>query len=80
VVPLWVSNLLDDECVASTNTFMSACPHVVGVACCILSDPKVVDKSPFNVMSELLILADKNRISGLTGRKMKTIDAVLQLL
>ncbi|KAK0616557.1 proteinase R, partial [Immersiella caudata] len=53
-----------------TNTISGtsmACPHVVGVVASILSDPKVVDKTPFNVVSELLILSDKNKIGGLTA-------------
>jgi len=58
---------------------LAACPHVVGIICTILSNPRVVDKSPFNVVSELLIDADKNHVSGLTGTKIKTIDAVGQI-
>jgi hypothetical protein len=51
----------------------------VGIAATILSNPKVVIKSPFDVASELLILADKNRITGLDGKKQSTIDAVSQV-
>ncbi|KAK3309292.1 putative alkaline serine protease [Chaetomium strumarium] len=56
-----------------------ACPHVVGVAAAILSNPKMADKSPFAVASELLRLADKNRVSGLEDKKRRTIDAVSQV-
>ncbi|RYO75254.1 hypothetical protein DL764_010540 [Monosporascus ibericus] len=62
-----------------TNTISGtsmACLHDAGIAATILSNPKVVNKSPFEVASELLILADKNRITGLGGRKQGTIDAV----
>jgi len=59
-----------------------ACPHVVGIISSILSDPNVVDKTPFNIISELIILADKNKISGLTAtpgpNKTKTVNAVAQ--
>lgn len=56
-----------------------ACPHVVGVACCLLSDTTWAEKSPSNVMSQILILADKNKAVGIAGKKIKTIDALLQL-
>jgi hypothetical protein len=49
---------------------------VVGVACTILSNPKLESKTQFDVASELLILADKNRIAGLDGAKGRTVDAV----
>jgi hypothetical protein len=45
----------------------------------ILSNPTVVNKSPFDVASELLLLADKNMITGLVGKKQRTIDAVSQV-
>ena len=51
----------------------------MGVACSILSNPKVVDKSPFNVISELLILADKNKITGLSGAKSVTTNTIAQV-
>jgi hypothetical protein len=56
-----------------------ACPHVVGVACCLLSDNKWEENHPSNVMSQILIAADKNRVAGITGQKLRTIDALLQL-
>jgi hypothetical protein len=51
----------------------------VGVAATILSNKKMADKSPFDAASELLRLADKNRVSGLVGERQRTIDAVLQV-
>jgi hypothetical protein len=61
---------------------LPACPHVAGVVSSILSDPKVVDKTPFNVISELLILSDKNKIGGLTTspypNMIKTVNALAQ--
>jgi hypothetical protein len=61
------------------NIDLVACPHVVGVACCLLSDATWEDNSPFNVVSQILIAADKNKIGGLIPRKLRTIDALLQL-
>jgi hypothetical protein len=49
------------------------------VACTILSHPNFPDKTPFDVASELLILADKNAISNLTGERKRTVDAVAQV-
>jgi len=52
----------------------------VGVACTILSNPKVQGKTPFDVASELLIGADKNRISDPNGRfQQRTVNAVAQV-
>lgn len=50
----------------------SACPHVAGVVATILSNPQTDDKSPFNVLSQLLILADKNAITNPVG---ETVNA-----
>jgi len=77
ILSTWIGSRSATETLDGTSM---ACPHVVGAISCILSDPNVVDKSPFNVISDLLILADKNRVAGLTGRKMRTVDAVLQIL
>lgn len=55
---------------------------MVGVAATILSNPKLEYKTPSDVASELLILADKNRISGLDARTVglnRTVDAVAQV-
>jgi len=65
--------------VNDTNLIFVACPHVAGVACCLLSDGSWEDRSPANVMSQILILADKNKIGGIAGIKLKTIDALLQV-
>jgi subtilisin family serine protease len=55
-----------------------ASPHVAGAACCLLSDPNwTSERLNYNVISELLIRADKNTIQGLET-KSRTIDAVLQ--
>ncbi|KAB5528090.1 putative alkaline serine protease, partial [Coniochaeta sp. 2T2.1] len=62
-----------------TNTISGtsmACPHVVGVAATILSNPALKSKTPFDVASELLILADKNKIYGVDGIKSRTVDAI----
>ncbi|KAB5542486.1 putative alkaline serine protease [Coniochaeta sp. 2T2.1] len=62
-----------------TNTISGtsmACPHVVGVAATILSNAALKSKTPFDVASELLVLADKNKIYGIDGIKGRTVDAV----
>ena len=61
------------------NLIFVACPHVAGVACCLLSDGSWEDRSPANVMPQILISADKNKIGGITGQKLRTIDALLQV-
>ena len=58
------------------NTSFAACPHVAGIVCTILSNPAVNDKTPFNVASELLILADKNKIS---SPQQSTVNAVAHI-
>ncbi|RYP43606.1 hypothetical protein DL768_009838 [Monosporascus sp. mg162] len=77
VTSTWIGpNNTETQTISGTSM---ACPHVVGIAATILSNPKVENKSPFDVASELLILADKNRITGLNGKKQGTIDAVSQV-
>ncbi|KAK4233222.1 peptidase S8/S53 domain-containing protein [Achaetomium macrosporum] len=74
----WIGrNNNETETISGTSM---ACPHVVGVAATILSNPKMANKTPFDVASQLLLLADKNRITGLDGKKQRTIDAVPQVL
>ncbi|KAB5549427.1 peptidase S8/S53 domain-containing protein [Coniochaeta sp. 2T2.1] len=65
-----------------TNTISRtsmACPHVVGVTASILSSPAMKSKTPLDVASELLILADKNKIYGIDGIKGRTVDAIAHL-
>ncbi|EAW19518.1 S8 family peptidase [Aspergillus fischeri NRRL 181] len=53
-----------------------ATPHVGGVACCLLSDPSLArgEVTTYDVMSKILILADKNKIAGADAR---TVNALL---
>lgn len=55
---------------------MLATPHVGGVACCLLSDPTLAggQATTYDVMSKILILADKNKI---TGTDARTVNALL---
>jgi hypothetical protein len=36
------------------------------------------DKSPSGITSQMLIAADKNKVGGIVGKKLRTIDALLQ--
>jgi hypothetical protein len=62
-----------------SNVYFQATPHVVGVACCLLSDGTWADREPSLVMPQMLIQADKNKIGGLTGARSRTVNAILQL-
>ncbi|KAH7010776.1 peptidase S8/S53 domain-containing protein, partial [Microdochium trichocladiopsis] len=56
-------------------------PHIAGVACCLLSDAtwRGDGRSPFEVMSKILILADKGDISGIAPGTVRdrTINALV---
>jgi len=79
ILSTWIGpNNTETNSISGTSM---ACPHVVGIVSRILSDPKVVDKTPLNAISELLILADKNKI-GLaptpSPRRDTTVNALAQ--
>jgi len=76
ILSTWIDS---NNATETLNGTSMACPHVVGVACCLLSDATWQDNSPFNVVSQILIAADKNRVGGLTSRNLRTINALLQL-
>ncbi|KAK3347083.1 putative alkaline serine protease [Lasiosphaeria hispida] len=81
ILSTWIGpNNTETESISGTSM---ACPHVAGIISSILSDPEVVDKSPFNVISELTILADKNKISGISPSPLlgmtKTANALSQV-
>lgn len=44
---------------------IQATPHVVGLACCLLSDNNLEDTDPFVISSLITIRADKNKLQGL---------------
>lgn len=69
----WVGSNSAQKTISGTSM---ATPHVVGAACCLLSDAEVLGKTPFEIITQLLILADKNKITGLDRR---TTNALLQV-
>ncbi|KAH7144183.1 putative alkaline serine protease [Dactylonectria estremocensis] len=52
-------------------------PHVTGLACCLLSDSTLVDKTPYGVASQITIRADKNKLLGLDRITSNTILQVV---
>ncbi|KAK0704357.1 peptidase S8/S53 domain-containing protein [Lasiosphaeris hirsuta] len=81
ILSTWIGlNNTKTESISGTSI---ACPHVAGIISSILSDPEVVDKSPFNATSELNILADKNKSGGITvsphPSMIKTANALSQV-
>ncbi|EXM18271.1 protease [Fusarium oxysporum f. sp. vasinfectum 25433] len=62
-----------------TITCTAATPHVAGVACCLLSDATWNDRDSSQVMSKILILADKGDITGIGpgSAKDRTINALV---
>jgi len=56
----------------------AATPHVAGVACCLLSNPDLRDVATNEIMSQILIQADKNALTG-DSLKKRTINAVVQV-
>lgn len=59
------------------NPHNQASPHVAGVVATILSNPNLKDKSPFNVLSQLLILPGKNSIANPKG---ETVNAEAHIM
>jgi hypothetical protein len=55
---------------------VSATPHVTGLACSLLSDATLEEKTPYGVISELNVRADKNKLLGLDRITSNTIVQV----
>ena len=60
---------------------VQATPHVAGVICSLLSDPALHDVAISEIMSQILIQADKNTLASVANSKLtkKTINAVVQM-
>ena len=63
---------------------IQACPHVAGVICSLLSDPALKDVATTEIMSQVLIQADKNTLTKLDNNNnnklaKRTINAVVQV-
>ncbi|KAH7109244.1 peptidase S8/S53 domain-containing protein [Dactylonectria estremocensis] len=77
-----------NDAFAPFSSFGKTTPHVAGVACCLLSDAAWRDggrgggRDPSEVMSKILILADKGDISGIAPgtAKDRTINALFEIL
>ncbi|KAH6869499.1 peptidase S8/S53 domain-containing protein [Thelonectria olida] len=68
-----------NDAFASFSSFGKATPHVAGVACCLLSDATWSGRDTSEVMSKILLLADKGDISGIGPgtAKDRTINALV---
>ncbi|ENH74342.1 hypothetical protein FOC1_g10004953 [Fusarium oxysporum f. sp. cubense race 1] len=64
---------------ASFSGYGKTTPHVAGVACCLLSDATWNERDSSQVMSKILILADKGDITGIGpgSAKDRTINALV---
>uniref|UniRef100_A0A0D2YEQ5 Uncharacterized protein n=1 Tax=Fusarium oxysporum (strain Fo5176) TaxID=660025 RepID=A0A0D2YEQ5_FUSOF len=64
---------------APFSGFGKTTPHVAGIACCLLSDATWNDRDSSQVMSKILILADKGDITGIGpgSAKDRTINALV---
>ncbi|QMW47068.1 hypothetical protein AFCA_011300 [Aspergillus flavus] len=73
ILSCWSGGPTSTETISGTSM---ATPHVAGVACCLLSDPSLArgQVTTYDVMGKILILADKNKITGVNAR---TINALL---
>ncbi|KAL5686012.1 hypothetical protein EMGR_003430 [Emarellia grisea] len=73
ILSCWTGGPTSTKTISGTSM---ATPHVGGVACCLLSDPTLAggQATTYDVMSKILILADKNKI---TGTDARTVNALL---
>ena len=67
----------------STVLTFQATPHVAGVICSLLSNSALKNVATTEIMSQVLIQADKNTLTSLNKRDdklaKKTINAVVQV-
>ncbi|GFF99628.1 alkaline protease 1 [Aspergillus udagawae] len=72
ILSCWTGDPTSTETISGTSM---ATPHVAGVACCLLSDPSLArgQLTTYDVMSKILILADKNRITGIDARTVNAL-------
>ncbi|OOQ91480.1 putative alkaline serine protease (PR1) [Penicillium brasilianum] len=75
VLSCWVGSQTATKRISGTSM---ATPHVSGVASCLLSDASWTERNPSEIMPKILILADKNKVNGITPPRERTIDALLQ--
>ncbi|GFF24595.1 alkaline protease 1 [Aspergillus lentulus] len=72
ILSCWTGGPTSTKTISGTSM---ATPHVAGVACCLLSDPSLArgQLATYDVMSKVLILSDKNRITGIDARTVNAL-------